>query len=177
MTSTTTTVPIAAADPRRQGRPKRRLFQLLIAAVAVFGAVGLMAAPASAAQTCTGGTNNLCLSINRLADGRYLVHVGIDVRMSLDAAQEYIDDVGDPFTVTIHGDDDGDLGDSRFTLTQTGLSASADFGLSGDFEKIVPGFFLDEDNGTDEVRALVKLTDTDVDRSIFFRSNLIVGNF
>jgi hypothetical protein len=97
----------STADVRPGGRTKRRLLQLPIAAVAVCGAVALTAVPASAAQTCTGKTDsNLCFSINQRADGLFDVHVGIDVHMPLDEAQEYVDDVGEPpFTVWIRGDD------------------------------------------------------------------------
>jgi hypothetical protein len=162
-----------------RGRPRRRLLQLLIAATAVVGAVSLTAGPASAAQTCTGhADSNLCLAVNGVGNGTFAVHVGIDVHMSLEEAQEYIDDPGDPFVVWIRGDDSGSLAEFLFTVPRTDLGASAESGLSGDFDIVVPGSWLNEDNGTDEVRAQVFLIDTDTNTTTAtFVSNRIVGNW
>jgi hypothetical protein len=78
--------------------------------MAMFGAIGVTAEPASAAQTCTGATAaNLCLTINRLDNGLYDVNVSIDMCMSLAEAQEYIDDPGNPAIAEICGDDSGKL--------------------------------------------------------------------
>jgi hypothetical protein len=167
------------ADVRRGGRTKRRLGQLVIAAMAVPAAVALTAVPASAAQTCTGRTDsNLCLSIDRRADGNYNVHVGIDVHMPLWQAQEYVDDPGVPFTVWIRGDD-GSPAEYLFRVPITALVATSESGLSADFDTVVSGSALDEDRGgTDEVRAQVTLTDTDTNTTTgVYRSNQIVGNW
>jgi hypothetical protein len=168
-----------AEDVRPRGRTKRRLLQLLIAAMAVFGAVGLSAGPASAAQTCTGAADsNLCFAINGVGSGNFAVHVGIDVHMSLEDAQEYIDDPGNPFVVWIRGDDSGSLNEFLFTVPITDLGASSGFGLSADFDIVVPGSWLNEDNGQDEVRAQVFLIDTDTNTTTAtFVSNRIVGNW
>lgn len=167
-------------DPGSRSRLKRRLVRLTVAVAAVAGAIGAMATPASAAQTCTGETaSNVCLSINQLNDGTYAVHVGIDVHMSLAAAQEYIDDQGDPFQVVVKGDDKFD--DTLFSVPRTALSASSGSGLSGDFDVIVFGFQLDEDHdwwdNHDEVYAWITLTDTDTGNSVDFGSNQITGYF
>jgi len=169
----------SAVDVRPRGRSRRRLLQLLIAATAVVGAVGLMAGPASAAQTCTGAADsNLCLAINGLGGNTFAVHVGIDVHMSLEKAQEYIDDPGDPFIVWIRGDDSGSLAEFLFTVPRTALGASAESGLSGDFDITVPGSLLNEDTGQDEIRAQVFLIDTDTTHTdATFVSNRIVGNW
>jgi len=152
--------------------------------VAVCGAVALTAVPASAAQTCTGKTDsNLCFSINQRADGLFDVHVGIDVHMPLDEAQEYVDDVGEPpFTVWIRGDD-GKPDRNLFSvpLTDGTLVATSGFGLSAEFDTVVEGRDLDEDpGGTDEVRAHVTLTDTDTGidaEGSPFISNRLTGNW
>ncbi|MBB3083100.1 hypothetical protein [Geodermatophilus sabuli] len=153
-----------ATDVRPRGRTKRRLLQLPIAATAVLGAVALTAAPASAAQTCKPVTgSNLCLSINQRADGNFDVHVGIDVHMPLDKAQEYVDDEGDPFTVWIRGED-GKHDENLFSVPMTPgtLVATPESGLSADFDTVVAGRDLDEDRGgRDEIFAQVQLIDTD----------------
>jgi hypothetical protein len=173
-----------AADVRPRGRTKRRLLQLPIAATAVLGAVALTAAPASATQTCTGKPDsNLCFSINQRADGNFDVHVGIDVHMPLDKAQEYVGNVGEPpFTVWIRGYD-GKPDRNLFSVPMTAgtLVATPDFGLSAEFDRVVDGRDLDEDPGsTDEVLAYVTLTDTDTnedDPTSPFISNRLTGNW
>lgn len=164
-----------AVRVRPRGGAGRGVLRLLIAATAFLGAVGLMTGPASAAQTCTGRPDsNLCLAINGVGNGNFAVHVGIDVHMSRDEAQEYIDDPGDPFTVWIRGDD----GEFLFTLPTTALGASEESGLSGDFDRIVPGTALNEDSGQDEIVAFVILTDTDTNTvTRTFTSNPIIGNW
>ena len=173
-----------AASARSRGRAKRRLLLLPIAATAVIGAGALTAVPASAARRARagrGGDSNLCLSIDRRTDGRYNVHVGIDVHMPLDRAQEYVDDAFDPFTVSIRGDDSGTLKEVLFgvPLTVPSLVATSENGLSADFDTIVTGSRLDEDHGdVDEIKARVILTDTDTNHiDGEFVSNRIVGNW
>lgn len=166
-------------DVPRRGRARRRLLQLLIAATAVVGAVSLTAGPASAAAPpcATPPGSNLCWSINALGDGTYAVHVGIDVTMSQEDAQEYIDDPGDPFEVWIRGDDSGSLAEFLFPVPVTALGTGPTT-LGGDFDTVVPGSWLNEDNGTDEVRAQVTLIDRDTNTTTgTFVSNRIVGNW
>jgi hypothetical protein len=172
------------ADVRPRGRTKRRLLQLPIAATAILGTVALTAAPASATQTCTGKPDsNLCFSINQRADGNFDVHVGIDVHMPLDEAQEYVNNVGEPpFTVWIHAYD-GKPGRKLFSvpMTEGTLDATPDFGLSAEFDRIVDGRDLDANpRGTDVVLADVTLTDTDTntkDPRGPFISNRLTGNW
>ncbi|MEN3359715.1 MAG: hypothetical protein V7637_3697 [Mycobacteriales bacterium] len=175
---------MAITDPtamgvRPRGHTKRRLLRLLIAATVVLGAVGLTAGPASAARNCTGPANSsLCLTINGVGNGNFDVLVGIDVHMSLEEAQEYMGDPGDPFVVWIRGDDSGSLAEFLFTVPLINLGASAEFGLSGDFDIVVPGSWLNEDNGQDEIRAQVFLIDTDTNTTTgTFVSGPIVGNW
>lgn len=160
-------------------RTKRRLLQTVIAAAMVFGTIGLTAGPASAAKTCTGAREaNLCLEINGLGNGLFEVKVDIDVYMSLEEAQEYIDDPGNPLTAVIRGDDSGELAEFLFTVPLIGLGADAQFGLGGSFKTVVPARFLNEDSGQDEIRAVVTLTDTDTNSVTgVFVSNRITGNW
>ncbi|TWP47306.1 hypothetical protein FKR81_33200 [Lentzea tibetensis] len=154
----------SAATVRPRGRTRRRWLQAALAAAMTLGTIGLTAGPASAERTCTGARDaNLCLTIEGLGNGFYRVHVGIDVHMSFEEAQEYIDDPGDPLTAVIRGDDSGRLAELLFGLPLVHLGADPEFGLGADFDTIVPGRLLDEDRGADqdEVRAVVTLTDTD----------------
>jgi hypothetical protein len=178
-TDTTSTTSSSAARARAGSRRTRAVGRLLTAALLIPGAVAATAAPASAAQTCTGARDsNVCLSIDRRADGNYNVHVGIDAYMPLHEAQEYVDDPGVPFTVWLRGDD-GSPVEYLFHVPITTLSASAGWGLSADFDTVVSGRSLDEDYGsTDEVRAQVWLVDTDTNRTTkTFLSNRLVGNW
>jgi hypothetical protein len=180
-----------AVDARGRG-PRRRLVRLLgvlIAVVGVVGVVGLTAGPAAAAQTCTGRSDsNLCLAVDALGGGLFRVHVGIDVHMSFAQAQEYIDDPGDPFVVTIVGDDGivscpifcGTVIPVLFQVPLTALGASDESGLSADFDVTVPGSALNEDppGQEDEIRTFVELWDRDTNRLITrFMSNQLSGNW
>ena len=173
-----------AVDVRPRRRTKRRLLQVLITVTAVLGAVGLTAGPASAEHAC-GAVNNadVCLWINRLDNGLFAIDVGIDVHMSVEEAQEYVGDPGDPFTVEIRGDDGNEnspqLAEHLFTVPLVAVGASVEAGLSADFHREdVPGGWLNEDNGQDEIRALVTLTDTDTNTvTATFISKRIVGNW
>ena len=161
---------------------RSRILGILIAVTAVFGALALAAGPASAEQRCTGGSDaNLCLTIEGRSDGLFNVDVGIDIHIPLDAAQEYIDDPGDPVAAVIWGDEGNEthfVADERLGATAlVDLGATAEFGLSADFHTVMSGFQLNEDNGQDEIRAVVTLTDTDTNTSIDFVSRRIVGNW
>ncbi|KJK47137.1 hypothetical protein UK23_21385 [Lentzea aerocolonigenes] len=162
------------------GRFRRRLLRAGIAAALVLGSIGAATVPASAAQTCTGATDaNLCLAIDRLPNGLFAVHVGIDVHMSFEDAQEYIDDPGDPFILRIRGDDSGKLAEFLFSAPITSLGASPEFGLSANFDTVVSSAQLDEDrNDQDEIRAEVLLFDSDTNTVTGrFVSNRITGNW
>lgn len=178
----------AAMDARRR-RVRRRLLRVLVAVVGVLGIVGSTAGPASAAQTCTGHSDsNLCLAIDGIGGGLFHVHVGIDVHMSLAEAQEYVDDPGDPFVVTIVADDGivscpifcGTVIPVLFQVPLTALGASSEAGLSGDFDITVPGSALNEDppGQEDEIRAFVELWDRDTNQMVRrYMSNQISGNW
>jgi hypothetical protein len=173
--------PHASGAQRRRSRSWiPRMLIAGLAAIGVTGALGLAAVPASAAMTCNGtvgSPSNLCLWIDGVGSGLYKIHVGIDVFMSFDRAQEYIDDPGNPFRVTICGDDGGGCDQPLFDLPLVALANGGDR-LAGDFERIVSGLSLNEDSGQDEIRARVQLIDTDTNViDATFVSNRITGNW
>jgi hypothetical protein len=96
-----TIIDSAAVGVRPRSRTRHRL---LIAATTVFGTIGLTAEPAFAAQTCPVAPDSIvCSAINQIDNGLFAVHVGIDVRMSLAEAQEYVDDPGDTTATFVSG--------------------------------------------------------------------------
>lgn len=146
-----------------RNRVQGRLLKALSMAMASALGIVLMAVPASAEQRCTGNTSsNVCLTITPLGNRTYRVQIGIDYRIGLQAAQAIINAPGDPFTAVIKGDDElPDL--TLFGVPLTGLGATASAGLSADFERVVPGSWLDEDQlpgwGDDDVYGQIKFVD------------------
>jgi hypothetical protein len=179
----------STATNARKRRYRRRLSRVLIAVVGVLGIVGSTAGPAAAEQTCTGHSDsNLCLAVDGLGGGLFRVHVGIDVHMSFADAQEYVDDPGDPFVVTVVQDDGiggcpifcGTVIQVLFQVPLTALGASSQSGLGGDFDITVPASALDDDppGEEDEIRAFVELWDRDTNRMIKrYMSNQLSGNW
>ncbi|MFD8493969.1 hypothetical protein [Amycolatopsis sp. NPDC059657] len=141
---------------------KRRITRA--AAITAVGASALVmsAVPSMAAQKCTGAAEaNVCLSIDRLSNGEYAVHLGIDWHISKSDAEAIILG-GGPLRAEMIGDD-AFSDDHLFDVPLTDAGASDGFGLSIDFDRVVPAFFLDEDNTpfdrTDEVFGRIKITD------------------
>jgi len=128
------------------------LRRILIVGAATVSMVGVVAGPASASQTCSGlVASNVCLGIWPLGNGNYAVHVGIDDRVSRSDAQAIIDQPGDPFYVVVVDDS----GNPLFIVPETDIGASAESGLSADFDTVVvPGQL-----GGRTVRARVRLDD------------------
>jgi hypothetical protein len=86
------------------------------------------------------------------------VHVGIDYHISQTDAQAIIDQPGDPFfTVVMSGST------SLFFVPETDIGASAEFGLSADFDVNV----LPSQLGGRTVFARITLTDFRVGTQIF----------
>jgi hypothetical protein len=112
-------------------RTKRSILQAVVIIMAtIAGMVGLFAAPASAAgQVCSGRPEvNVCLALAQ-AGRFYGVHVGIDYRISRQAAQEIIDQPGDPFFVVVMS------GSTQlFYVPEAGIAASDTAGLSASFD-------------------------------------------
>jgi len=123
------------------------------AAAVVMTATPALAAPSAAAalprQVCRGDGfgSSWCLFIERTSNGEFHVHLGIDVFMSRSDAQAIIDVPGDPFSARVLGRDSWpDSDDNLFNVPITVLGAADGVGLSSDFDTIVGGQFLDEDN-------------------------------
>ena len=179
----------STAGVARGGSRRRRLGMLAVALVGAVSAVGLGTGTASAASSCTiNSERGVCLAVDGVGGGNFRVHVGVDVHMSLAEAQEYIDDPGDPFVVKIVADDGidscpilcGTVIPTLFFVPMTGLSASAERGLSGSFDITVPGSALNDDPAgeEDEIRAFVELWDRDTNRlTKRYMSNQISGNW
>jgi hypothetical protein len=146
-----------SAPRTRTKRGLLRAFAVITAAVV--GMIGLVATPAFASQTCTGQTrSNVCLAIWQLDNGNYLVHVGIDYHISQSDAQAIIDQPGDPFfTVAMSGST------SLFFIPETDIGASAESGLSADFDVTV----LPAQLGGRTVFARLWLTDNRVGTQTF----------
>jgi hypothetical protein len=112
-------------------------------------------------QVCRGETNRyaICLYITDDPQSPYShsfkVHVGIDVTMSRQDAQNIIDG-GGAITARMWGSDPV-FDDNLIGVTRSWVSAW-DGGLSAEFDRSVSGSVLDEDpEGLDEVYALVSL--------------------
>jgi hypothetical protein len=165
-------------------RFKRRLgggLTALALTAGTIGALGATAAPAAADQQCTGRPEvNVCIDIFPVFDGRsFHIHVGIDVHMSQQAAQAYVDQ-GRPFTVTMMGSDPVD-DDTLFNVPMSAIGASAESGLGADFDVAVAQFSLDEDDSifddVDEVYARIVLRDARSGRSFTYLSDTVTQVF
>jgi hypothetical protein len=153
---------VALPDLLFSKRAKRRIVAGLSTVALSAAAMGAMASPASADMRCTGRPDsNVCLDIYPIADQHYHIHLGIDVHMNEQTAQAYIAQ-GNPFRVTIMAPDHF-WTDELFDLPLTDLGASAESGLSADFDFEVPRGWLDEDDNIfdndDEIYARVALYD------------------
>jgi hypothetical protein len=103
--------------------------------------------------------SNTCLTIKRLANDVYSVHVGIDIYMTRQEAQAHIDRLnGYPLIAYIVGDDGRP--DRQvlplFNVPKTWTRAG-DHGLSAEFDAVVGPAALNEDAGRDELYARVTL--------------------
>jgi hypothetical protein len=149
------------------GRLKRRLRRTLrvaaVPAVAIALLAGVMAAPAFAEPACGGkvDVSYTCLWIDPVQEG-YKIHIGIDVHMSQEDAQAILDAPGDPFRARLMGSDPL-FDDELFTLRLTGQGASAESGLSADFDYVASRSQLNEDDDflddVDDVFGKVDLVD------------------
>jgi hypothetical protein len=123
------------------------------------------------------GRRNVCLFIDQLPDGRWAVHVGIDINMTRRQAEAIVGTGNSPFTAEIRGDDgDESEDDYQFGLPLTRLVAT-DKGLTGEFDLQVDGSALDEDDGTDEIFARVHYALPNGTRIFTYDTPNFVGNF
>jgi hypothetical protein len=88
----------------------------------------------------------VCLNIVRLpgtSPGKYSVTIGIDYRVSLQVAQDIVARGG--ISGAVWGDDEWD-DDREFTLPRVAWGASAESGLSAEFQRTVTASELNEDS-------------------------------
>ena len=146
---------------RRGSALARRVVPALAGLAIVPGAIMLTGSAASAdGPACHyDSQRNACLWITETwpGSGEYAVHIGIDVYMSQQQAQDIIDR-GGTLSAKVMGDDPS-YDDLLFHLDVMSMGA-VPHGLSAEFRTSrVPGSWLDEDwEGRDEVYATVVLT-------------------
>jgi len=151
----------AAAAPTRQSATSR----------APTSALGVLFAP-----PCKSQANNyiVCFSIRQNGVGPdFTVHVGIDVNMSRQDAQNIIDAPGQEFSATLYGEDS--FFDDTLKAIPVTSSWAWDGGLSAEFDAYASAALLDEDSTdpTDEIFARVKLRIPSTGGTRSFRTNNI----
>jgi hypothetical protein len=150
-------------------RRRRWTRRALISAGAVLAAgstLAFTASPASAwslPTVCTSGTNyTICLSGYTPGNHMIQIHVGIDVHMSRQDADNILAQAGNAFSARMWGADPSydDWLDAPLTLS---WEASWDGGISAEFDTLVPAWKLDEDDSwfdnKDDLFARVTLHD------------------
>jgi hypothetical protein len=143
-----------------------RPVRALIATLAVMAAYLCAAAPPASANTCNydGFSFNACLRFDPAGYGYRQTHVGIDVYMARQHAQEILD-CGPNFSASLWGDDGSS---DQFILPlslKPGWPAVGDTALGAEFGSPRIGAQLDEDPGKDQDELYVKITFFDCYRS------------
>jgi hypothetical protein len=149
-----------------------------VGAVAIASAaVAATASAASADQDCNGDDHfSSCILITSTGNNDYAVHLGIDVYMSRQDAQSFIDNPGEEFSAKMYGDDPH-WDNFLFYLPVT-WSAAWDGGLSAEFDVVVDGSALDEDwEGDDEVYARIGLFDPRSGETRYFNTDVVTFAF
>ena len=165
---------------------RRRVAQLVTALAIVAGLGVATAGTAAAANVGEWACNydssrNTCLYIANLGDHRYAVHVGIDVHMSQQDAQNIVDSGFVPWA-DLWGDDGSAGVGSHGYLTSipiTGIWANSG-GLSAEFDIQVGQELLNEDknkNDADEIVAFVHRYDPSANRTYNYRSGEVISAF
>jgi len=116
----------------------------------------------------------ICFSITQIgiAGPNFNVHVGINVDMSQQDAQNIIDAPGEAFSATLYGEDTF-FNDTLKRIPVT-FSSAWEGGLSAEFDTFASAVTLDEDwDGTDEIFAHVTLHISPTDTNRYFRTNNI----
>lgn len=146
-------------------------------------------APPAAVTASAAGANELtcktepnrytiCFSITDITNGpHFTVHIGIDVAMSQQAAQDIINAPGEEFSAKLYGDDP--LFDNAVKSIWVTSSWAWEGGLSAEFDVGILAEQLDEDSdgGTDELYGLVKLYVPDSGVTRTFQTNNIEDSF
>ena len=131
------------------------------------------------APPCRSARDNyiICFTISQIGlSNGFNVHVGIDVSMSQQDAQNIIDAPGEAFSATLYGEDT--FFDDTLKQIPVTWSSAWSGGLSAEFDTFASAETLDEDSDpTDEVFARVKLHISSTDRNRSFRTNNIEEPF
>jgi len=134
-------------------------------------AQGLLFAPRCRSQT---NSYIVCFTIGQEGAGQFFdVHIGIDVTMSRQDAQNIIDAPGQEFSATLYGEDP--LFDDTLKTIRLTSSWAWEGGLSAEFDSVVTAELLDEDSTdpTDEIFARVNLRIPSTGQTRPFRTNNI----
>jgi hypothetical protein len=136
-----------------------RPLRALAATLAVTAASLLAAAPQASANTCNydGVSFNACLRFDWAEYGYLRTHVGIDVFMPRQFAQQIVD-CGPHFSASLWGDDGAN---DQFILPlslKPGWPAAGDSALGAEFGSPRLGPQLDEDPGADQDELYAKIT-------------------
>ncbi|GAA1021633.1 hypothetical protein Aple_072330 [Acrocarpospora pleiomorpha] len=153
-------------------------------AIATAPAVGivLMAGPASAAPRCNYTAEyNACIEISKTSSGKYLLHLGIDLRkLSKQEAQTIINASRYLFKAELWGSDGGEYLDDfqAYIPVQTRVWASTESGLSADIDSYPSSHALNEDlGGGDELYAKIISTDPRTGAKRTFKTPEFFGFF
>jgi len=162
-------------SPRRTGI--RRAARVVGTVAIALGAVTVTAHAASAATTCKSQVGSVnCFSVDAVGNNDYRVHFGIDVDMSRQDAQTFIDHPGEEFSAKLFGDDP--VWDNALKNVPVTWSAAWDGGLSAEFDVVVDGAVLDEDSdGRDELYGRVRLWDPRTNTTRTFYTNVLTGHY
>jgi hypothetical protein len=158
-----------------------RSVRALAALLAVAG-LALVAAPrASAEQACNydGRSFNACLNLDYVGYGWYNGHVGLDVKLPQQYAQEIVNCGAYP-EASLWGDDGGGSADDyiRSFVPTPGWPVATSAGFSTDlFTQSINSNQMDEDDGTDEIYAKVSFWDCHTGGYRTFRTGTIRGEF
>ncbi|WP_214107540.1 hypothetical protein [Acrocarpospora catenulata] len=169
-------------EQRPKGRLKRGLMKALAIVTAPAVGVVLMAGPASAAPLCNYTADyNACITISKTSSGKYLLHLGIDMRkLSKQEAQTIINASRYVFQAELWGSDGGGVLDDfqAYMPVQTRMWAPAEGGLSAEFDSYPSASALNEDpGGGDELYAKIIFTDPRTGAKRTFKTPEFFGFF
>jgi hypothetical protein len=150
----------------------------IMAGSTVAGATGASAAGVGE-LTCKSEADryNICFSITRIGVGSsFAVHVGIDVHMSQQDAENIINAPGQEFSAKIWADDP--IWDNALKNIPVTWVAAGPEGLGAEFDTVMTSHELDEDSdGGDELYSVVKLYIPSTGDTRSFTSHNVNGRF